>query len=68
LKYLSNDFVLQKANNAKLGISTLFTQGIYEQFSYLQDNLHRMLIAKILTKQLSTMECHDFFKNSLDEE
>lgn len=35
LKYLTHKFVLQEAGNAKLGISTLFAQGFYQQLSLL---------------------------------
>jgi hypothetical protein len=44
--------VTQNAGNANLGISNLFTAGLYEQFSFLKDNLQRFLLAKKLKSEL----------------
>lgn len=55
IRYVTNDFVLQRGGNANLGVSNIFTSGFYEQFSLLQDNLQRFLLSKILVKELSTI-------------
>jgi hypothetical protein len=47
-------------------MSNIFASGFYEQFSYLQDNLQRFLLGKMLVKEVSKIECHQFFEDALD--
>ena len=67
IRYIAFDFVLQRGGNANLGVANVFTSGFYEQFSYLQDNLQRFLLGRSLVKELSRIECHQFFEDALDE-
>jgi hypothetical protein len=67
IRYMASEFVLQRGGNANLGMANIFTAGFYEQFSFLQDNLQRSLLGKMLRIELSTLECHAFFERALDE-
>ena len=53
IRYLHKEFITQNAAKAHLGMSNLFTSGLYQQFSYLKDNLQRFLLAKKLKHELS---------------
>lgn len=63
---MAKSFVLQKSTNEQLGVSNLFTQGFYEQFALLQDNLQPFLLQKMVKKYLQGKECHLFFQATLD--
>lgn len=52
IRYVTYNFVLQNGDNANIGVSNLFTAGFYSEFSNLQDNLQRFLLAKMLKKEL----------------
>lgn len=48
IKYITNVFVLQNKKNEHLGLSTLFSRGMYQAFAPLEDNIQSFLLAKLL--------------------
>ena len=63
---MADSFVKQGGGNQELGVANLFTQGFYQEFSNLKDNLQPFLLTKSLMKFLDSMTCKQFFSISMD--
>lgn len=66
--YFTKEFVLQNQGNGHLGLANIFTSGIYEQFTLLQDHLQPFLLAEMLKEELKAVGCRQFFEEALGEQ
>lgn len=57
IKYFYTTVIKQRHSNENVGTGKLFTQGLYDAFSYTQDNLHLFLLTELIDSRANHLSC-----------